>query len=155
MVVYITQYIIEYISMGRPSLPADEIERRRRQALALLDQGLSINEVGRRIGCAPSSVMRWRNQRTREGDAGLTVRFSTGRPHRLSAGDRKRLLRLLNSGARPAGFDSDTWTMVLVAKLIEREFGVSYFPSHIGRLLPKLGWEHRASEGWKPSIKSP
>ena len=33
------------------------LEHRRRRALKLLDEGPSLNEVGRRIGCAPSSVM--------------------------------------------------------------------------------------------------
>ncbi len=40
--------------------------------------------------------------------------------------------------------------MVLVANLIEREFGVAYFPSHMGRLLKTLGWELRGPDGWKP-----
>lgn len=37
------------------------------RALALLDDGLSLNEVGRRIGCNPSSVMRWRDARRHGG----------------------------------------------------------------------------------------
>jgi transposase-like protein len=41
---------------------AKVLEARRRRALALLDQDqdLSLNEVGRKLGCAPSSVLRWR-----------------------------------------------------------------------------------------------
>ena len=45
--------------MPRLKGSADLLEDRRRRALALWDTGLSLNEVGRRIGCAPSSVMRW------------------------------------------------------------------------------------------------
>jgi transposase len=130
-------------------MPPEAIEARRRQALALLDQGLSINEVGRRIGCAPSSVMRWRNRRTQDGEGGLKVRFSTGRPHKLTTANRKRLVRLLALGTRRAGFTSDGWTMALVVILIEREFGVVYYPSHISRLLSSLGWVHRDPEGWR------
>jgi len=36
----------------RPRGSADLLEDRRRRALAPLDEGLSLNEVGRRIGCA-------------------------------------------------------------------------------------------------------
>src|SRR5712691_7620205 len=47
--------------MPRPKGSADLLEDRRKRALALLDAGHSLNEVGRRIGCHPSSVMRWRD----------------------------------------------------------------------------------------------
>jgi hypothetical protein len=45
--------------MPRLKGSADLLEDRRKRALALLDSGESLNEVGRRIGCNPSSVMRW------------------------------------------------------------------------------------------------
>ena len=45
--------------MPRLKGSADLLEDRRRRALALLDTGLSLNEVGHRIGCPASSVMRW------------------------------------------------------------------------------------------------
>src|SRR5579875_2022659 len=48
----------EEIRMPRLKGSGDLLEDRRRRALALWDTGLSLNEVGRRIGCAPSSVMR-------------------------------------------------------------------------------------------------
>ena len=41
--------------MPRLKGSADLLEDRRRRALALLDSGYSLNEVGRRIGCNPSS----------------------------------------------------------------------------------------------------
>jgi transposase-like protein len=63
----------------RPQGSAKVLEARRRRALSLLDQGRSLNEVGRKLGCAPSSVMRWRNIVQRHGPAGLAVRFSPGR----------------------------------------------------------------------------
>ena len=59
------------------------VEDRRKRALALLDSGYSLNEVGRRIGCNPSSVMRWRDARRRGGAKALRVRFSPGRPLKL------------------------------------------------------------------------
>jgi transposase len=66
--------------MPRPKASADLLEDRRRRALALLDEGYSLNEVGRRIGCNASSVMRWRDARRQGGDEALQVRFSPGRP---------------------------------------------------------------------------
>jgi transposase-like protein len=46
---------------------SDLLEDRHKRALASLDSGESLNEVGRRIGCNPSSVMRRRDARRRGG----------------------------------------------------------------------------------------
>ena len=51
--------------MPRLKGSADLLEDRRRRALALWDTGLSLNDVGRRIQCAPSSVLRWLRARRR------------------------------------------------------------------------------------------
>jgi putative transposase len=136
--------------MPRPSGPAKGIEDRRRRGLALLDTGLSMNEVGRMLGCAPSSVMRWSQARDRHGDSGITVRFSPGRPLRLKKGDRKRLLSLLRMGALKHGYDTNSWSDSRIADLIKREFDVDYHRSHIRRLLLSLGWGFLPPHSWGP-----
>ena len=84
--------------MPRLKGSADLLEDRRKRALALLDAGESLNEVGRRIGCDPSSVMRWRDARRRGGARALRVRFSPGRPLKLDRKQRRRLVNLLLRG---------------------------------------------------------
>src|SRR6266436_5056522 len=121
--------------MPRLKGSADLLEDRRRRALALLDDGLSLNEVGRQIGCNPSSVMRWRDARRRGGVDALQVRFSPGRPLKLAAGKRKRLVRLLLKGPMAQGYRTNLWTTPRIAEMVEREFGVRYHPDHIGRLM--------------------
>src|ERR1017187_9953863 len=96
--------------MPRLKGSADLLEDRRRRALALLDDGLSLNEVGRRIGCNPSSVMRWRDARRQGGIGALQVRFSPGRPLKLATAERKRLVRRLLKGRRPQGYQPNLWT---------------------------------------------
>src|SRR3974377_1110799 len=61
--------------MPRPKGIAELLEDRRKRALALLNYGLSLNEVGRRIGSSASSVMRWRDAWRRVGRKALKVRF--------------------------------------------------------------------------------
>jgi transposase len=126
--------------MPRLKGSADLLEDRRRRALALVDDGLSLNEVGRRIGCNPSSVMRWRDARRHGGVDALQVRFSPGRPVKLIAADRKRLVRLLLKEPMAQGYRTNLWTTVRIAEMVEREFGVHYHPDHIGRLMHSLGW---------------
>src|SRR5713226_4494540 len=84
--------------MPRLKGSADLLEDRRKRALALLDSGCSLNEVGRRIGCNASSVMRWRDTRRRGGAKALRVRYSPGRPLKLNQAQRKRLVDLLLQG---------------------------------------------------------
>ena len=130
----------------RPSGPSELIESRRHRALALLDKGSSINEVGRMIGCSASSVMRWRDSRESNGAAGLKARFSPGRPLRLSRKNREKLFRLLLKGAISQGYATDLWTTARISEVIEKEFHVTYHRDHVGRLLRSGGWSHQAPE---------
>jgi transposase len=51
-----------------------------------------------------------------------------------------QLVELLKQGAEAHGFLGDVWTRRRVAQLIQDRFGVSYHPTHVGRLLKQLGW---------------
>jgi transposase len=132
--------------MPRPKGSADLLEDRRKRALALLDGGYSLHEVGRRVGCAAVSVMRWRDARRRGGAKALEVRFSPGRPWKLNETQRKRLVRLLLKGSLAYGYRTNLWTTARIAELVEREFGVCYHRDHIGRLMHSLGWSVQKPE---------
>jgi transposase len=147
--------------MPRLKGSGDLLEDRRRRALALWDTGLSLNEVGRRIRCAASSVMRWLRVRRRGGPGALRVRCSPGRPLKLNLRQRRRLLKLLLKGAPAHGYRTQLWTTARIAEVIVREFGVRYHRDHVGRLMHSLNWspqkpetralerDERAIEHWK------
>lgn len=122
---------------------ADLLEDRRRRALALLDEGLSLNEVARRIGCSASSVQRWRDARRRGGRRALKVRFSPGRPPKLSRDQGRELVTVLLEGAMASGYATQLWTTARVAEVIWKMFRVRYHRDHVGRLLHSLGWSHQ------------
>ena len=132
--------------MPRPKGSADLLEDRRKRALALLDHGYSLHEVGRRVGCAAVSVMRWRDARRRGGAQALKVRFSPGRPRKLDAVQRKRLVGLLLRGATSHGWLTNLWTTARIAELIRREFAIQYHRDHIGSAAAQPGVE-RAETG--------
>ena len=132
--------------MPRPRGSAELVESRRHRGLALLDDGRSLNEVGRLLACAPSSVMRWRDARRRGGRKALKVGASPGRPPKLHGGERRRLVKILLRGAMDYGYATDLWTTTRIAKVVEREFGVAYHRAHVGRLLHGLGWSHQKPE---------
>jgi len=132
--------------MPRLKGSADLLEDRRRRALTLCDKGLSLNEVGRRIQCAASSVLRWLRARRRGGTDALRVRSSPGRPLKLGPTQRRRLVRLLLKGPIAHGYRTNLWTTARIAVLIEHEFGVHYHRDHIGRLMHSLNWSHQKPE---------
>ncbi len=132
--------------MPRPKGSADLLEDRRRRALALVKSGLSLNEVGRRIQCAASSVMRWLDAWRRGGSAALRVGASPGRPPKLGSAKRRRLVKLLLQGPLALGYRTNLWTTARIAALIEREWGVHYHRDHIGRLMHSLHWSHQKPE---------
>jgi transposase len=130
----------------RPLGSAKVLEARRRRALSLVARGLSLNEAARKLGCAPSSVMRWRDAVERHGAAGLAVRASPGRPAKLRAGERRRLVKILLKGALAQGYTTDLWTTSRIATVIRKTFRVTYHPDHVGRLLHQLQWTHQKPE---------
>ena len=127
----------------RPKGSGEVLAARRRRALALLDEGASLHEVARRIGCQASSVMRWRDARARKGEKAFDVGTSPGRPPKLTPAHKRKLIRLLLKGPIAHGHTTDLWTCDRIARVIRREFGVRYHRDHIGRLMRELGWSHQ------------
>lgn len=131
----------------RPKGTTRQLEDRRRRALALLDTGLSLHEVARRVECAPSSVLRWRDIRAQRGDEGLRVKSPTGRKPRLTNRQVEYLEERLHRGAMKADNKDNIWTKARVAKLIAKDTGIQYHKDHVGKILHALGWHY------KPPIK--
>lgn len=124
----------------RPFGAARLLEHRSRQAIVLLDSGISLDEVALRLNCHATSVMRWRDARRAGRDAGLKPKPTPGRPAKLTDKQHDRLVRLLPKGAMAHGYRTALWTTARIADLIEEKFAVRYHRNHIGRLLSSLGW---------------
>jgi transposase len=123
----------------RPQGTAAELERRRRRAVALVEQGESPTVVARVLGVRPSSVHRWRRMARKE--RGLDPKPNRGRPPRLSDSDLRKLERLLLQGAKEHGWPNQLWTADRVARLIRERFNISLHPEHVRKVLKRrLNW---------------
>jgi transposase len=122
------------------------LECRRRRAVALLQQGLSSREVARRVQASMSSVSRWRQAWTQGGEAALVPTPVPGCPCKLTDAQCTQLLHLLLQGARAYGFPNELWTLQRIAAVIQVEFRVRYHPSHVRKLLRRLGWSSQVPE---------
>jgi len=143
----------------RPHGSPELLEKRRRRALALLQQGWSPVDVARRLSVDRRSVRRWRAAHDAQGQAGLLAKPAPGRPWKLSVRERARLAAMLLRGAGAAGYPTELWTCARVAEVIWWRFGVDYHPNHVGRLLRCLGFtpqkpERRARERNENAIRS-
>ncbi len=133
-------------SHGRPILRAmrpqgsqEQLERRRRRAVALSRRGYGASEIAEMLKTTPQSVCRWLRACRRRGEKALAARPAPGRPPKLSKQQRRGLARCLVKGASAFGFGTDSWTCPRVARLIEQRYGVHYHVDHIPRLLASLG----------------
>src|SRR6516225_2020069 len=125
--------------MTRPIGTAAELERRRRRAVDLVNQGESPSTVARILGVHETSVHRWR--RMARTPAGLDPKPQTGPTPRLSEYHLRKLERLLLQGAHKHGWPNQLWTADRVARLIRERFGISFHPEHVRKILKqRLNW---------------
>lgn len=130
---------------------SEELERRRFEAMALLDQGWSQVEIARRFGVTQGAVSLWVKAYRRDGPEGIKANRHPGRTPKLSDRQRERLATMLLKGARTQGYRTELWTLSRVAEVIYKRFGVQYDPSGVWHVLRNMGWscqkpERRARE---------
>jgi len=123
--------------------PKDWREARRCQAWELHQKGWRQKDIAEALGVTPGAVSQWLKRGREVGLEALHSRRGGGPKPRLSADQLTELRAHLGQGAEHFGFRGDVWTQPRVAKLIKREFGVSYHPGHVGRILKKLGWSRQ------------
>lgn len=123
----------------RPKGTSDELQRRRQRAIELFQQGKRKAEIARQLGTSRASVTRWCQAYQRAGPEGIEARPTPGRPAKLSAKQKRRLLQRILKGARANGFPTDLWTGKRIVELIWRLFGVAYHTDSMPRFLSALG----------------
>jgi transposase len=130
----------------RPFGSPKTVERRRRRAIALLEQGLSLHEVARRVQASVGSVWQWRQAWRQGGETALAPKPAPGRPRRLTDEQCTQLGQLLLQGATAHGFANELWTLKRMAAVMQVQFGVRSHPAHVWKLLRRLGWSCQVPE---------
>ena len=104
-------------------------ERRRLRGIELLDQGWSQVKVARELRVTPAAVCQWARTRKRGGKNALKAKLHPGPTPKLTDRQLSRLDWMLLKGPSQHGFPPEFWTLLRVAELVERRFGVTYGPS--------------------------
>lgn len=136
--------------MGNPAgvrRDFDALEKRRFEAIRLLDEGLNQADMAHRLKVSRSTVVRWVGQYRRHGREALRKAGRAGRKPRLSEAKRQQLGKLLVRGPEALGYETPLWTCPRVAHLIEQEFGIRYHEGHVWKVLVSLGWSPQRPTG--------
>jgi transposase len=130
----------------RPKGTAAELEARRLRAADLLLDGKATEEVARLVGAGHSSVKKWNAALKRGGKEALAAKPHSGAPSKLTAEQKQRLVKILVAGPLASGYRTDLWSCPRVADVVQKTFGVSYHPDHLGRILHDLGFTPQKPE---------
>jgi len=131
----------------RPHGSQQELERRRRRAIALLKEGkATLSAVARSVGASKSSVFRWFQEYQEGGSEALRSKAIPGRPPKLSRIEKEKLAELLLAGPLAAGYRTDLWTLKRIAQTILKHFRIRHHPNHVWRLLQGMGWSCQKPE---------
>jgi transposase len=131
------------MTTDRPPSPTDVKEWRRSRAWELHRQGWTGRAIATALGVTPGAVSQWLKRARERGEAALRRRPPPGAIPKLTAAQRAALPEVLARGAEAHGFVGDVWTTKRVAVVIRREYGVSYHPAHVSRLLRAIGWSQQ------------
>ena len=113
---------------------------KRLEAVVLNSEGHSSGEVARILKAPRSRVSEWLSLYETHGTEGLLEGYRSGRPAALTEKQRQELSDIVDSGPVSYGLDTGIWTSPIIAWVIEQEFGVTYHPGHVRKLLHDLGF---------------
>lgn len=110
------------------------------QGILMSLEGHSTGEIARTLKVHRSGVPVWIDHWNKYGEEGLLEGHRCGRPSELDAPQREQLTDILDSGPVAHGLETGIWTSPLVAQVIRQQFGRSYHPGHVRKLLRQLGY---------------
>jgi transposase len=124
----------------RPVGTAEELERRRRRAVELMQRGEPPTVIARILGVCRTSLYRW-TALAKQSPKALAAKPHPGRKARLSDEQLQELETLLLQGAKAHGWHNQLWSAHRVAEMIRRHFGVVYHTEHVRKIIRhRLHW---------------
>lgn len=118
-----------------------QLEVRRRTAMALLDLGQKPAQIARALGCDVSSIHRWRRAVRTGGAQALTALVEKKpRAPKLDAPKRAWIRQVLTKDPTRFGFETALWTLGRLRTLLIQRFGIEQSEAHLSRVVRSLGF---------------
>ena len=105
-----------------------------------VQQGWKQQGIAEALGVSKGAVSPWVSQAWVGGIEARRRRKPPGGVPKLRARQRAQLPA---RGPAACGFAGEIWTPPRVAQVIEQEYGVSYHPTQVGRILKDCGWSRQ------------
>lgn len=125
----------------RPYGKSEQLAKRRKRALELLEGGRRVKEVAKIIGVTERSIRYWQTEAKEPKDKSGTR--PPGHPSYLSNEQLKQLEQALLRGAYEQGYAEDYWTLDRIARLIWDKFRVRYHPGSVWYVMRRIGWSNQ------------
>src|SRR5260221_11142711 len=112
--------------MGNPAgVPRDfeALEKRRFQAIQMLERGLRQAEIARQLRVVPQTVARWVHDYRTHGKSALRKAGRAGRKPRLTEKQRQQLEKLLVAGPERLGHKTPLSTWPRLRQLMQQAHG--------------------------------
>lgn len=144
-----TMYLDQKSTAGARSLPADALEKLRRQAVAAVESGMPQSHVARLFGVSRKTVGNWMRAYHADGEVAFRPRRRgrrAGEQLALSAAQQSWVVKTLAGGPPDdVGLPSLLWTRKALTDLIRREFGISLSAGTVDQYLGR--WELTSRAG--------
>jgi transposase len=119
---------------------ADTAQARRMLAIALVMEGSDRTTAARSCGMERQTLRDWVHRYNAEGIAGLVDRPRPGRPPRLSPGQVKALVEVVEAGPEVAVDGVVRWRCVDLQGVVAKRFRVALSERQVGRILNRQGY---------------
>ena len=110
---------------------AGELERRRRLAVARVEEGYTQVAVAAFLGVHPVTVNGWVAAAHREGLGALTAKPTPGRPRKLTPRQEAAVLSWVAQSPTAFGYPDELWTSKRLARLIKERLGVRFNSNYL------------------------
>jgi len=113
--------------------------RIRCRVLLKVAAGLSRHAAARAVGCAPSSAWRMVTRWEQEGEASLFDRREHNGAHKLDGQRLAGLQEILTHSPDHYGYPRPTWTLEVLARVLQEQLGLTLSIGYLGKVLRGLG----------------
>ena len=111
------------------------------QAIKAVRQGQPVKEVAAAYGLNTRTIYRWLSQFANGGQNALLAKPIPGRPPKVTPEEMRWIAQAVRDDTpQQFKFPYGLWTLSLIGKLIEREFGKSLSLASVSRVMKLLGF---------------
>lgn len=110
------------------------------QGIMLSIEKHSTGEIASLLKADRTAVYSWIKNWNMYREDGLLEGHRSGRPAGLAEEEKILLADIVENGPVAYGFNSGIWTSVMVRDVIEAEFGLTYHPGHVRKILKNIGF---------------